>query len=275
MNSTWQALAREAGTAADHLAIGVTAIGKANYAQNAYYSQAFFALSTGLERTAKLGLVIDYALENGGKFPSTKEVSQYRHNLRKLLNQLDEIAKRRGLTKPEDRLPSTSIHNGIIEVLSEFADSGVRYYNLDFVTGSSTLKDIRDPVWSWFEKVTKPVLNVHYKSHHKATVEENAKVVAELLEGSAKVFHHSEQGNPLDTIYDASVQTGLADFAKPYTRMYVMQITHFLAILMTELTYSANKAQKSDIPHLPDFFAIFNNSDNYFKKRKTWSIYHT
>jgi len=64
MNETWQALAREAGLAAEHLAIGISALGKANYAQHAYYGQAFFALTIGLERAAKLALVVDHALEH-------------------------------------------------------------------------------------------------------------------------------------------------------------------------------------------------------------------
>lgn len=41
MNAIWQALAREAGLAAEHLGIGVTAIGKASYAQHARYAQAW------------------------------------------------------------------------------------------------------------------------------------------------------------------------------------------------------------------------------------------
>jgi hypothetical protein len=41
------------------LASGATTIGKANYAQEAYYGQALFSLTTGIERSAKLAFVID------------------------------------------------------------------------------------------------------------------------------------------------------------------------------------------------------------------------
>ena len=54
---TWLALAREAGLAAEHIGIGATALGRANYAQEAYYAQAFFALSVGFERAAKLEII--------------------------------------------------------------------------------------------------------------------------------------------------------------------------------------------------------------------------
>jgi hypothetical protein len=273
MNSTWQALSREAGTAAEHLAIGVTAIGKANYAQDAYYTQAFFALSIGLERTAKLILVIDHALKHNGQFPKNVEVRSYKHNLQELLNQLDKIAEQRGLMKPKHQLPRSSIHDGILEVLSEFANNITRYYNFDLITGHSNSKNIQDPIKAWFEKVTIPVLAVHYKVHHQSKIEANAKAVAELLGEYTYVFHHSEDGEKLDSIYDASIHTGMTNFAKPYIRMYVMQIARFLAILITDFTFAAHEAQLPDIPYLSEFFVIFNNSDNYFKKRQTWSIY--
>jgi len=74
MTENWIALAREAGLAAEHLAIGATALGKADFARHAHYAQAFFALSTGLERSTKLILVVDHAVENSGAFPPNRDV---------------------------------------------------------------------------------------------------------------------------------------------------------------------------------------------------------
>src|ERR671915_413029 len=129
MNETHLAPAREAGIAGEHLAIGATALGKVNYAQPAYYGQAFFALSIGLERAAKLALVVDHALEHGGTFPHHKVLRDYGHKLNELLEQIDEIAKCRGHTAAEERLPRTVIHEGIVKVLSDFASNITRYYN--------------------------------------------------------------------------------------------------------------------------------------------------
>lgn len=134
MNEIWQALASEAGLAAEHLAIGASTLGKANYAHRAYYGQAFFALTTGLERATKLALVVDHAIEHNGKFPPHSVLRGYGHNLKQLLEQTDKIAERRGLTTTENKRPRTAIHEGIVEVLSDFASNITRYYNLDFVT---------------------------------------------------------------------------------------------------------------------------------------------
>jgi hypothetical protein len=110
MNEQWEALAREAGIAAEHMAIGVTALGDANYAFPAYYGQAFFALTTGFERSCKLALVVDYAVQNNGTFPPESEFRRYRHNLRQLLDEADRISERLNSAGGIDRLPRSAIH---------------------------------------------------------------------------------------------------------------------------------------------------------------------
>ena len=273
MNETWQALAREAALGAEHLAIGVSALARANYAQHAYYGQAFFALTTGLERTAKLALVVDYTLQSSGTFPSHNLIRSYGHNLKRLLEQSDVIAERRGLAAPEGRLPRTAIHDSIIEVLSDFANNITRYYNLDFVTGNSRTVKKDDPIRAWFDLVITPVLAAHYQLQHRQKHQINAELIARLLDAHTMVRYHAETGNALDSVYSASMQTAMTEYAKPYTRMYIMQIARFLARLVSELGYAAYIAKLETIPHLSDFYAIFNNSDRYFRQRKTWSIY--
>jgi hypothetical protein len=273
MNEIWQALAREAGTSAEHFAIGVTALGKANYAQQAYYSQAFFALTTGIERAAKLTMVVDYSLEHRGAFPSFQMIKDYGHNLKVLLDKADEIAERRGFSDAEDRLPRTSIHNGIVMVLSDFANNLTRYYNLDLITGNPRAIKRVDSVRAWYEQIVIPVLAAHYPQNAKQRHEHNARLIAQMLGSDAKVLYHSETGNLLDSVYEASMQTAITDFAKPYVRMYVMQIARFFSRLLSELSNAARRCQLEAIPELSEFFAIFNNSDEYFRQRKSWSIY--
>ena len=158
MDKTWQALADEAALAAEHLAIGATTLSKANYAQQAYYSQAFFALAIGLERASKLALVVDHALEHAGVFPKHKALRNYGHDLQTLLTRADEIAKRREL---EDRLPRTRVHENIIKVLTDFANNITRYYNLDLLTGRPHTAEHDDPVRAWFDLVITPILEKH------------------------------------------------------------------------------------------------------------------
>ena len=273
MNNTWQALAREAGVAAEQMAIGITALSRANYAQQAYYGQAFFALSIGFERAAKLAFIVDHVLENRGDFPPYSSLKNQGHHLHRLLDISDKIAERHGLTIENIRLPRTLIHNGIIQVLSDFASNITRYYNLDLVTMAPRVAEVSDPIRAWYDKVVTPVLEKHCDAQRQKKYQRNAEIIDALLGPSSVVQFHSERGDEMNTIYKASLQTGMTEFAKPYVRMYVLQLVRFLAQLLSELSYMSHKAMLDAIPHLGEFFAIFDNSDNYFKKRKTWSIY--
>jgi hypothetical protein len=177
-----------------------------NYAQTAYYGQAFFALSIGLERAAKLALVVDHALEHGGTFPHHKVLRDYGHKLNELLEQIDEIAKCRGHTAAEERLPRTVIHEGIVKVLSDFASNTTRHYNLDLVTGHPRASQQDDPIRAWFDLVITPILAEHYNPRQHDEHRRNAQRVSYLYSRYASVLYHSERGDVLDNAFDASVQ---------------------------------------------------------------------
>jgi hypothetical protein len=271
MSPEWLALAREAGLASEHLGIGVTALGRANYAQPAYYSQAFFALSVGIERSGKLGLVVDHALDHDGAFPSDKTVRSYGHDLSRLLHLLDEVAERRGLSGEWDRLPDSNIHRGIIETLNEFARNITRYYNIEFVTGAVP-PSVMDPVSAWFTRVTEPVLAAHDSVRRRQKREAQAALLEEMTGSFTLVRHHSETGAPISTVYDGALRTAIVDTFRPYERMYVLQIARFISSVLTELGYAAQRDHLG-VPYLPDFFFLFRQADSYLRSRKTWSTY--
>lgn len=273
MNAVWDALTREAGLAAEHFGIGVTALGRANYAQHAHYHEAFFALGIGLERSGKLAIALDYALENNGSFPASGELRKYSHNLKDLLEKLDTIALKHGFSETNKRLPRSPISTAIINVLTEFASNITRYYNLEFISGEPRVANKEDPIAAWFRHVIQPILAAHYKPHHKQGHKNKAQLLEQYIGNNTLVRQTSEDGAPLHSVFDASMQTSMTDFAKPYTRMYVMQIIRFEANLVSKLGALAQERGLENIPDLSDFFRIYNNSDEYFKQRKTWSIY--
>jgi|ERR1041385_1526194 hypothetical protein len=274
MNFTFRALSREAGLAAEHIASGVTALGKGNYAQPAYYAEAFFALSIGFERSAKLAIVVDHAMNHNGEFPSGHEIRQYGHNLRDLLAVTDRISRRLAQTAtPSNCLPSTAIHKAIIDILNDFATNVTRYYNLDVITWGAKVHQSDDPVKAWYERVTLPILDQHWRGASRSRAERDASIIASRLGEYAIVSHQSESREPLDNIYAASFETGRAKAVAPYTRMYVLQIARFFCHLMSDLTFASHKSLSENVPYLSEFFAIFNNDDAYFKRRRNWSIY--
>ena len=265
-------MTREAAISAEHLATGATIIGKSNYAYHAHFGQAFFSLSTGIERGAKLALAIYHALKNDGDFPEPRVLRSYGHNLSDLLTELDLKAEEAGLP-PSERLPRSQIHSGIIRVLTEFASNVTRYYNLDFVMDNVHRDASGDPVKSWYEQVTVPILEKHLKPAKKTKIQEGARMASALMESFSIVSHTSESGEHLSSVYEASLKTGMTEFVNPYVRMYVLHFARFYSHIMSDLTFAAYKKGMSSIPHLSEFFAIFHNEGSYLRNRKVWSIY--
>jgi hypothetical protein len=262
-------LLSEAGLATEAIAFGATVLGRADYAHQGYYAQAFFSLSVGLERSGKLALVLDYALDNQGAYPSGQVLRSYGHDLKRLLTQADAIAQKRGI---DAKLPASAIHDGIVSTLSDFATNVTRYYNLEFIAGEPAATSRDSPIASWHKNVTTPVLAKHYGRQRRIRVEERARAIEAMMGSYSSVLHYSETGDPINTVYEGSRRTGERNAVIPWERMYVLQLGRFIGRVLGDLGHIA-QATLSDVPYLSEFFAIFHNSDSYFRSRKVWSIY--
>ena len=94
----WHALGREAVLVRHLVGSGVTALGRANYAdKTGEYYTAFFGLSVGLERLAKLILVAEYAMSHEGQMPDESLVRKFGQRLGDLLDAADAVAQKQGL----------------------------------------------------------------------------------------------------------------------------------------------------------------------------------
>lgn len=270
----FNAIANEAEFGAEHIALGVRALGEANYRSIANYYQAFYSLSLGFERTSKLLIMIDKALKQEGQFPSEESIRDYGHNLIKLLNAIDSISVTRKLTSKWTRLPTDSIHNAIIAELNKFSDNVTRYYNIELLTNPKAKKRIKDPISSWYDNVTSQVLVKHLKQRSKQIIETKAELIGDMLSENTLSRTWNEKGEFVNNIYEESEWAQKGVFAKKYVRMYVLQIARFLSCIASELTYMSYKAGLEVIPDLIEIYGIFCNEDALLRRRKTWDIYH-
>src|SRR5438132_492614 len=111
----WRALRREAALVRHLVGSGVTALGRANYAdKTGEYYTAFFGLSIGLERMAKLILVADHAISNSGQMPDEEVVRNFGHKLVKLMDTIDATTQKHNL-KPEYPRPTHAITAEIVK----------------------------------------------------------------------------------------------------------------------------------------------------------------
>lgn len=274
LDPRFQALSREASVAAECMATGATLLGKVHASQEGIYNQAFFNLSIGLERAAKLAFVLDHCFDNAGAFPSDKALRDYGHDLRELLDKADEISKRRRAGLEYFELPRGAINLGIIETLSEFAE-GTRYYNLDYlVRGKGAARS--EPINAWYERVGKPILAKHYKPRQRAKHQAQAAVIAEFMDEFALVMHHTEAGATINSLSEGFLHSNETAVIRQYSRMYSLQIVRFFAFLISDLSDLSYRSEYRFhwMPHMSDFFGILFNNDRYFLNRKTWSIHN-
>lgn len=157
----WHSIGREASLVRHLVGSGATALGRANYAdKKGEYYTAFFGLSVGLERLAKLILVADHAISNSGAMPDQKVVRQYGHKLADLMDAADKIAVRHSLKLDYPR-PTAPISVKIIDCLDAFADAGRgRYANFAALGDPNLGKE--EPIRMWWGEVAELILKGHY-----------------------------------------------------------------------------------------------------------------
>ncbi len=277
----WQSLSREAQFAAESLAIGVTALGNANYAHTAHYAQMLFSLSMGLERASKLAICLEHVARYGS-FPDHHHIRKYGHDVQKLLAEVDRIGSVMTGTRANSCLPNTEITANIIRVISDFGANLTRYHNIDTLTGRASAHSY-DPIAAWHKDVSQLVLRTHLTERQEAKIKKNACAVSTLLEGIASVDYSREDRAPITDAYTASKLTGLQKFETPYTRMYVLQICRFVATVIIGTSDiargkylpppSVGNDETNGIPYMLEIFRVYLCDDKTFRSKKKWSTY--
>ena len=269
-SARFKTLQREAGLSAQLLGSGATILRRANHAQDGYYNQALFNLSTGLERAAKLALVLDYCVDTKGQFPNDAELRKYGHDLERLFDVVETIRQKYGLSRDDYRVPDTDIHKAILRTLSEFAKAS-RYYNLDYLAkGGAPV--LQDPIAAWFQRVGGPILAKHYPQQKRNRDRKMAAAAQNAIEQASFVLHTSELGAPIGSIADMFEHGAKTAIIQKWGQFYTLQVIRCTAKLISNLSCRAESCSE-DVPHLVEFFAIFLNEDRYLKGRKTWSPY--
>ena len=269
----WHSLRREAALVRHLIGSGVTSLGKASYGNNiGEYYTAFFGLSTGLERLAKLCIVADYAIAHNGQTPTT--LSRFGHNLVRLLNRVDNVTAERSLNLAYPR-PTTQISNAIVQCLDAFADARRgRYANFSALSDPNLRQ--QEPVSKWWREVAEPILAEHYYGRRvQRNVEARARVVDNVLSPHSKVLHTDETGNALRDVFSASMRTGQSEkIVQPYGRFYVLSIVRWLSDVFSHMSRAACYEH-----HIHAFFGVWEyldtyrvNDDSYLRTRKTWPL---
>jgi hypothetical protein len=268
LSKTFNALNREAAFTWEMLGAGATQIRNANYTSDGVYFQAFTSLSTGLERVGKLCLMLDYSIGHNGRFPDSNYMkTQIGHDLVAIYQESKATIARNSISmRFLQNLDSDPIHKAILAVLSEFA-MGDRYSNIDLLTGG---RRRNDPIASWFKRVDQPIFKTRVAQKKKEAIKRHAAAIAAAIGQYSSVLHHSESGEEITDLEEASRMSGRYAAVAPHRQLYVMQVIRYWSELLCSLQYSAMKTGGHDIPFFNETFALFCNDDSYIRRRKTW-----
>lgn len=270
----WHALGREAALVRHLVGSGVTALGRANYADKiGEYYTAFFGLSVGLERLAKLILVADHVLSHQGEMPHQKVVSKFGHKLSDLMNAAEAVAEKHKLQLKYSR-PKSAISTKIIECLDAFADAARGRYANFAALGDPNLGSAFEPIRKWWTEVAEVILKEYYYGKQAQTrVESQARQVDAMLSKHAYVLYINEMGDAVQDVLSSSIRTGQTELVQQYGRYFALTVVRWLANLFSELSRSACYTHNVDAFFgIWEYFQTYTVDDKFLKTRRIWPL---
>jgi hypothetical protein len=269
----WHSIGREAALVRHLIGSGATALGRANYAdRTGEYYTAFFGLSVGLERLAKLILVADHAITNDGHMPAEKVVRQYGHKLVDLLRAADRVAAKHAL-KLDYHRPTTAISQKVVECLDAFADAGRGRYANFAALGDPNLGH-EEPIRKWWGEVAELILKEHYYGKLiQRNVEARAKIVDAVMSPFALVQFTNETGEAMQDVLTSSIRTGQTSLVQRYGRYHALTVVRWLSEVFSELSSAACYTHKIDAFFgVWEYFQTYTVDDSFLKTRKNWPL---
>jgi hypothetical protein len=270
----WHALRREATLVSQLVGVGATALGQASYASGlGHYYTAFFGLSVGIERLAKLVLVAEHILANDGNPPQQSAFRAYGHNLVSLADAVHQVSQKRNLKLKYQR-PADAISKAVLDCLNSFASaSHGRYANFSAL-GNANFIATDEPVAKWWREVVEPILDKHYRGKRgERGVRARANAIDALIGQVTSVLHFDEVEGTMTDMATASERTGQSAFAQKYGRFYTLSFARWLMDVFTELTMTAGYQPGLEVlfGHY-EFFSAFRNDDSFLLTRKRWPL---
>lgn len=264
-SSTWEALAAEAGIAAAQLALGATSLGDTSPYESWTYDRAFFALSIGIERAAKLALQVDAYLQSR-QFLTARELKskggRNGHDLVALCSAVEQVCQRRYPDQQDLQKPHDEIHDRILAVLSDFATRD-RYHHLDHISGAAPRSDASAARW-WTEIVE--YLAPHHGSRQSTENARAGSAIDDVIGDKLVLRQRHVSGREIANLRER--YAGQMDELVPWVRMYTLQIIRWLGRTLSDL----GSGRDNEVPWFNDFFKLFDQCDRDLRRRRRWRI---
>lgn len=259
-------LSREAELASMSLCAGLTALRKADTTHKGYYTQAFFSISTGLERLIKLVVILDYAVGNNGQYPGNKHLRKLGHKILPSFKKLKIVADKYGFEERYKNISNDPISLAALQVITEFAE-GARYSNLDELADN---KRFEDPIKSWQSHVGQLILK-KYPSRKKRTQLDD--MIDQAMMENSIIMIQGEHGKVIDNFAELRAFQQDAERMNKYGMRHLVEIIQMLTKLLATIGHVAQQRKRLCVPYFNEFFVPFNAPKQYWHNKKSWSPY--
>ena len=258
----YKTLEQEAFVIRSCLATGLTELRNADLNEKGRYYSAFFQLAIGIERLAKMALILDHMARNNLQAPGKSTVTGYGHDLQVLVSKVSA-----NVTIP---FPVDPLCTKVIAFLSEFA-TGMRYANLDALASG---KPQRDPLGEWND-ILQEVVATKIRKSTRRRISEISNSIAKRLEGSALVMASDLAGGPL-TLSSVLSEPSMLDAASKHLVWEVITLLGPLRDAVVETGYAVDSIAASRdpygdrVPTLNEFFDFIWVNRPYVLRKKRW-----
>ncbi|HRQ41633.1 MAG TPA: hypothetical protein PLD25_27245 [Chloroflexota bacterium] len=272
-SSTYFMLEQEGFITSSCITTGLTALHTAHSYEDfkGRFYVAFFQLAIGIERTAKLCLILDHMTKHNLSSPGKTAIKGYGHDINHLFDKISQVGGERGDAFKKN-FQLTGVQKDILDFLSEFARS-TRYANID---GLATGIPGKEPLARW-QEILDELININFSAKKKKEILKQSSAIADCIGSHAVVIAHDLKNQPL-SLGETLANHKLLDRAAGFAVWEVCQIIRPIVELINRLFWEARKIsiQKSidqnivDIPHMDEFYLFLNEDLKSTLRKKRW-----
>lgn len=270
-SATHQLLEQEALVIRSCLCTGLTELRNANLNNKGRYYTAFFQLAIGIERMAKLALILDHMAQNNLRPPGKEDMLAHKHNLETLFSTVKTISQARG-HKFESSFALSPLASRMLSFLSEFA-KGMRYANLDALASGNAQ---RNPLHEW-NQVLQDTIKTKVQAKTKQRVVGRSVAVAKAMQDVTLVIATDLADKPL-SMESALYEPALIDTAAKHLVWELLSLLASLRDFIVEAGHAAAQTETAagrsrsiaNVPNMSEFFDFIYLDRKYVLRKKRW-----
>lgn len=247
---------------------GLTELRSANLNEKGRFYAGFFQLAIGIERLAKLALILDHMAQNNLRPPGQQTVRAYGHDLETLVATVERAASARSY-QVNGSFSRSTLCSSILAFLSQFA-TGMRYANLD---GLASGVRQRDPLTEWNTILQSAGASVSPSTSRRILGRSQA--IARAIAGSTMVVAHDLVGNAL-SLSTALSEPALINAASKYVTWEVVSLLAPIRDVVVKAgdaagsTPAAANRSVANVPTMSEFFDFLWLDRKYVLRKRRW-----